>query len=1032
MNLQLIFSLIHHTQSGTMPNLRRRLAFVACLLPLACSIAAGQAPPPVQAHRIQTAPVVDGKLDDGCWQGVPAVTGFLTIDSDEPAAQQSFGYLCFDDDRLYVGVKCLLPAGVTPKGEVRPHDANVFRDEIIEVMIAPGTAGTSYYQLVISAYGATFDAMRSGGGAAEDDAWNGEWTGAAWYTDGYWSAELAIPFYGLALPPDVGSEWRINLCREAKTPGVLSAIGLHGAFNDVSRFRRLTGVTADFARLRWGAGPAVAVVDTAAEPPTAVLVVPVVNNTGQPQTVRIEHTSAAADGGEQSGERTVTIAAGAKFELVAEPLRIERLFADRQDLFVVRSSRKQRTIRIVDAATEETLAQAALTTPVLCEPLRLDIVDPWQLGLGDEPPTAVMARIRTRLKAAPGMKLRLRLVHRDSGAVLREKTTALPLSSDAVAFDVQGAAAGAYRVEAVVETGDGRQPVQASRPAMVLPHGPRSVRVLNNLVSELANTRERGMQADTEVSFMNPRRGWVFISVAGNVLVSLDAEAAPLQLWPHPSGAGEAMRLLPAGMHTLSLSAPAEQVIVRSVPALVHYSFPSTPYMAFQGPYDWAFLESDVLPNLNTIASHNIKTPEALRRWTALGRKWICNATVPGTHGVGGLASKDKCLAHWLDNAGYQHELTSGVIADEFTASDDDQYLEWAKALIQLTADPDHGSRTFYPWFGSMAVSETSRLFTRVVTDSGSPCVYYYYLSEKPDRQQADELVAGALVRAARACNDNPDVTVRRAIFTLGYMSAPPESQNCDPRIDFKVHMDLQMRTLATAPELFGLWGLIQYSATYCDEENARWAGRLYRHYAIDGATTPLTQDPYVLPHLRNPDFEAATSGWDLAPAEQGGIRVEQLPGYGAFQGRYLSALGDRFLVTRRSARGPNSFSQEIKALTPGRVYSLKMITADLDDIRNDRSNEKKQAVQVRLDGVDLLPGDDYNLQFTYANHPGHRLGKFGDAHHAYMNYHWYVFRARSESARLTVSDWAALEEPGGEIGREIMYNFIELQPYAE
>ncbi len=55
-----------------------------------------------------------------------------------------------------------MPAGLTPKGEARPHDANVFRDEIVDVMIAPGTAGMLYCQLVINAYGATFDAMRSG------------------------------------------------------------------------------------------------------------------------------------------------------------------------------------------------------------------------------------------------------------------------------------------------------------------------------------------------------------------------------------------------------------------------------------------------------------------------------------------------------------------------------------------------------------------------------------------------------------------------------------------------------------------------------------------------------------------------------------------------------------------------------------------------------------------------------------------------------------------------------------------------------
>lgn len=33
-------------------------------------------------------------------------------------------------------------------------------------------------------------------------------------------------------------------------------------------------------------------------------------------------------------------------------------------------------------------------------------------------------------------------------------------------------------------------------------------------------------------------------------------------------------------------------------------------------------------------------------------------------------------------------------------------------------------------------------------------------------------------------------------------------------------------------------------------------------------------------------------------------------------------------------------------------------------------------------------------------------------------------------SARLTVSDWTTDAEPGGPVGRELMFNFIEIQPY--
>ena len=47
-----------------------------------------------------------------------------------------------------------------------------------------------------------------------------------------------------------------------------------------------------------------------------------------------------------------------------------------------------------------------------------------------------------------------------------------------------------------------------------------------------------------------------------------------------------------------------------------------------------------------------------------------------------------------------------------------------------------------------------------------------------------------------------------------------------------------------------------------------------------------------------------------------------------------------------------------------------------------------------------------------------------------YMNYHWRVFRAKGKTAKLTVSDWVSDTEPGGPVGQELMFNFIEVQPY--
>src|SRR5216117_3190937 len=111
-----------------------------------------------------------------------------------------------------------------------------------------------------------------------------------------------------------------------------------------------------------------------------------------------------------------------------------------------------------------------------------------------------------------------------------------------------------------------------------------------------------------------------------------------------------------------------------------------------------------------------------------------------------------------------------------------------------------------------------------------------------------------------------------------------------------------------------------------------------YRHYAIEGRTNLLTRpDPLFLPHIQNADFEKGTEGWTLKSAESGTIEAKSYPRYGRIEGRYMGLgrpadpehIGDTFLWMKRSDKGPNTFSQIIQNLEPGRLYSMKMFSGD-------------------------------------------------------------------------------------------------------
>ena len=131
----------------------------------------------------------------------------------------------------------------------------------------------------------------------------------------------------------------------------------------------------------------------------------------------------------------------------------------------------------------------------------------------------------------------------------------------------------------------------------------------------------------------------------------------------------------------------------------------------------------------------------------------------------------------------------------------------------------------------------------------------------------------------------------------------------------------------------------------------------------------------------------------------------------------------------KRSPAKPNAFSQEITQLEPGRLYSLKMITADRQDLVRGTSRCAAHAISIRLEGVEPLTGP----QESFSNCPFHSWAEeagFTEAKPLWMNYHWRVFRAKGATARLSVSDWKSATQSGGPAGQELIFNFLELQPY--
>jgi hypothetical protein len=561
---------------------------------------------------------------------------------------------------------------------------------------------------------------------------------------------------------------------------------------------------------------------------------------------------------------------------------------------------------------------------------------------------------------------------------------------------------------------------------------------LNNLVAELLSVRRGQPNADAEYGFTNPRAGWVFIAAkakapsGGALRVTLTSGAAAHEILasaPGSPGPLEAMRFLPAGSHKLAVrcqgNAALQSLTVRAIPELIFCKFGAGVHVTEYGPYDWDFLAKDVIPNVNTMVGGGAQADRPyIERWKSWGRRWLIECGVPGLSAEKGPTA-DEAERYWAGNPGMQDPLLDGVIADEFFNSDDDKYLAWTEAVRRIARDPQFKGKAFYPYCGgSLFESTRSRHFIRTVIKAGWPVSWERYLSEEATEAEARAALREHLCDEMRAWRKAQPGIEKHTVVCLGYLSAPPESLDTHPNADYKVWMDMQFNTLANDPAFEDLYGVMEYLSSYADEEYLRWAGRLYRHYCIEGRVTPLTRDPYILPHLQNGDFDHGLEGWTVAAAEPASVAAKSMEGYSWLQARYpQTRQGDTFLWMKRSAARPNVVSQTIHGLTPGRLYSIRMFTGDYRDL----SVQQKHAVSLRIEGVEEVGAP---LQHVYANCYSHKLGSYDADHHAWMNFHRRIFRANGPTAELTITDWATDREPGGPIGQELMLNFVQVQPY--
>ena len=171
-------------------------------------------------------PVLDGKLDDRCWQRAVAIDRFASFWTDPPTSRPgTIAYLVWDDDALYY-------AGSMTDAELRSfgtkRNDHLWNGDVFELFLKPSAERPEYYEFQANPRGVVFEVPfpkrgHDFGGFAKAPVLGSKAVVAVKGTldetgdrDEGWSVEGRIPWSAFAATggkPKPGAEWLFAICR---------------------------------------------------------------------------------------------------------------------------------------------------------------------------------------------------------------------------------------------------------------------------------------------------------------------------------------------------------------------------------------------------------------------------------------------------------------------------------------------------------------------------------------------------------------------------------------------------------------------------------------------------------------------------------------------------------------------------------------------------------------------------------------------------------------------------------------------------
>ncbi len=168
--------------------------------------------------RTETAPVIDGVLDDEVWENAPVAKNFVMWTPDngkpEPEALRSEVKILYNDQAIYFGAMLYDPNPDSILRELGKRDDNNRNTDWFAMWINPYSDGLSDINFFVSAAGVQTDSRTTDNG--DDLNWNAVWKSKVSIVENGWIVEVEIPYNALRFPEKDVQDWSLNLGRQIR------------------------------------------------------------------------------------------------------------------------------------------------------------------------------------------------------------------------------------------------------------------------------------------------------------------------------------------------------------------------------------------------------------------------------------------------------------------------------------------------------------------------------------------------------------------------------------------------------------------------------------------------------------------------------------------------------------------------------------------------------------------------------------------------------------------------------------------------